>query len=98
MRFLASEAAERQMVEGAALSPSRMALYHDPDVVRNHPHFPAIHALAMSARPRPVTPIYLMLSTMLQPELSAALVGQKTPREAVESARHQVEHLVKTLR
>lgn len=98
VRFLASEAAERQMVEGAALSPSRMALYHDPDVVRNHPHLPAIHALAMKARPRPVTPIYLMLSTMLQPELSAALVGLKTPREAVESARHQVEHLVKTLR
>lgn len=97
-RFLASEAAERAMVEGAALSPSRMALYHDPDVVRDHPHFPAIHALAMRARPRPVTPIYLMLSTMLQPEFSAALVGLKTPREALASARHQVEHLVNTLR
>jgi trehalose/maltose transport system substrate-binding protein len=98
VRFLAGESAQRAMVEGAAISPSRMALYHDPDVVRDHPHFPAIHALAMNARPRPVTPIYLMLSTMLQPELSAALVGLKTPREAVASARHQVEHLVKTLR
>jgi multiple sugar transport system substrate-binding protein len=98
VRFLAGEAAERAMIEGAALTPSRVALYHDADVVRDHPNFPAIHALAMSARPRPVTPVYLMLSTVLQPELSAVLVGIKTPREAVASARYQLEHLLKPIR
>jgi multiple sugar transport system substrate-binding protein len=98
VRFLTSAESERAMVDGAALSPSRMALYRDPEVVREHPNFPAIHALAMVARPRPITPYYLMLSTMLQPELSAALVGVKAPRQAVLSARHQIEHLLEALR
>jgi multiple sugar transport system substrate-binding protein len=97
-RFLASEAAQRAMAEGAALSPSRMALYHDADLLRGHPSFPAIYTLAMAARPRPVTPYYLMLSTMLQPELSAALVGIKTPRQAVAAARYQLGHFLESVR
>jgi multiple sugar transport system substrate-binding protein len=97
-RFLTGEMAERAMAAGAALSPSRRALYHEPDLVRSHPSFPAISALTMLGRPRPVTPYYLMLSTMLQPEFSAALVGIKTPREAVAAARHQIEHLLASVR
>lgn len=97
-RFLTGETAQRAMAAGAALSPSRTALYHDPDLMRSHPSFPAIHALAMVGRPRPVTPYYLMLSTVLQPEFSAALVGIKTPREAVAAARYQIEHLLASVR
>jgi multiple sugar transport system substrate-binding protein len=97
-RFLASEPAQRAMAEGAALTPSRMALYHDPDLLRGHPSFPAIYSLAMVARPRPVTPYYLMLSTMLQPELSAALVGIKSPERAVMDARRQLDHLLRSVR
>src|SRR5262249_12170556 len=63
VRFLAGDASERAMAAGAALSPSRMALYHDPDLVRDHQQFPAIYALTMSARPRPIAPYYLMAST-----------------------------------
>jgi multiple sugar transport system substrate-binding protein len=98
VRFLTGETAERAMAAGAALSPSRPALYHDPDLVKSHPSFPAIHALAMAGRPRPVTPAYLMLSTVLQPELSAALVGIKTPREAVVAARYQIVHVLASVR
>jgi multiple sugar transport system substrate-binding protein len=98
VRFLASDAAQRAMAAGAALSPSRMALYHDPDLVRDHPNFPAIYALTMIARPRPIAPYYLMASTMLQPEFSAALVGIKTPRQAVAAGRVGLTHLLEGLR
>src|SRR5262245_47436103 len=98
VRFLASETAERAMAAGAALSPSRMALYHDPDLVRDHPQFPAIYELTMVAHPRPITPYYLMLSTMLQPEFSGALVGIKTPRQAIAGARLGLTHLFAGLR
>jgi hypothetical protein len=98
VRFLAGDAAERAMAAGAALSPSRMALYHDPGLVRDHPAFPAIYELTMVARPRPITPYYLMLSTMLQPEVSGALVGIKTPRQAVAGARLGLAHLLDGLR
>jgi len=98
VRFLTSEGAERLMVTRAALSPSRMALYEDPEVVRGHPSFPKIRSLSMAARPRPITPYYLMLSTLLQPEFSAVLVGIRTPRRAVGEARHQIDHLLTRLR
>ena len=75
-----------------------MDLYRDPDLVRDHPSFPAIYALALAGRPRPVTPYYLMISTMLQPEFSAVLVGIKTPRAALLEARQHIEHLLRTVR
>jgi trehalose/maltose transport system substrate-binding protein len=98
VRFLAGHAAQRTMAAGAALSPSRMELYHDPDLVRDHPNFPAIYALTMVARPRPIVPYYLMASTMLQPEFSAALVGIKTPRQAVAEGGIGLTHLLDGLR
>jgi multiple sugar transport system substrate-binding protein len=75
-----------------------MALYHDPDVVRAHPDFPVVHDLMLRARPRPVTPYYLMLSTTLQPEFSAALVGVKEPATAVRHARRRLGYLLEGLR
>lgn len=97
VRFLAGAAAQKTMSVRGALNPTRMALYHDPDVVRAHPDFPVIYELMLRARPRPVTPYYLMLSTTLQPEFSAALVGVKTPRDAVRHARKRLTYLLEGL-
>ena len=74
---------------GVALYPTRTALYRDPGRDRARiPTLPALlHDLGLTGRPRPVTPYYLMISTTLQPEFSAALVGVKTPRVAIEHAR-----------
>jgi multiple sugar transport system substrate-binding protein len=98
VRFLAGAEAQKAMSVGGALNPTRMALYHDADVVRAHPDFPRVHDLMLAARPRPVTPAYLMLSSTLQPEFSAALVGVKTPRAAVEHARRRLAYLLEGLR
>ena len=98
VRFLAGAEAQKAMARGGALNPTRMALYHDADVVRAHPDFPAIHDLMLHARPRPVTPAYLMVSTTLQPEFSAALVGVKSPRQAIEHARLRLAYLLEGLR
>jgi trehalose/maltose transport system substrate-binding protein len=98
VRFLAGHEAEHAMAAGAALSPSRMALYHAADLVRDHPNFPAIYALTMLARPRPIVPYYLMASTMLQPEFSAVFVGIKTARQAVDEGRIGLTHLLDGLR
>jgi len=96
-RFLASEDAQRVLAGGSVL-PTRAALYADPALVAKRPHMPAFRDLATSARPRPLTPAYLMLSTSLQPEVSAAVVGVKSPARAVADARHQLEHALSGLR
>jgi multiple sugar transport system substrate-binding protein len=96
-RFLASEEAQRVLAGGSVL-PTRTALYADPALVARRPHMPAFRDLALAARPRPVTPAYLMLSTSLQPELSAAVVGVKSPARAVADARRQLEHALSGIR
>ena len=97
-RFLAAEAAQKAMAAGVALNPTRTNLYRDPDLVRGHPNLPRIYALAAGARPRPVTPYYLVLSTTLQPEFSAVLVGVKTARAAIAHARRRLDHFREALR
>jgi multiple sugar transport system substrate-binding protein len=98
VRHLTSDAAQKAMAAGVALNPTRMRLYHDPDLLKGHPELPRIYEIAAAARPRPVTPYYLMLSTTLQPEFSAVLVGVKTPRQAVEHARRRIEHFLLAIR
>jgi multiple sugar transport system substrate-binding protein len=99
VRFLAGPEGQRAITgAGVALYPTRVDLYHDPVAVTAHPYMPRFHDLAQTARPRPVTPYYLMLSTAVQPEFSAALVGVKTPERAVTDARRRLEYLLSGLR
>ena len=99
VRYLAGEGAQRALTAaGVALYPTRMALYHDPEIVRARPHMPRFHDLMQAARPRPVTPYYLMLSTTMQPEFSAALVAVKTPRQALDHARRRLEYMLGGIR
>jgi multiple sugar transport system substrate-binding protein len=96
-RFLASDEAQRVLAGGSVL-PTRRALYHDPALLARRPHLPQFHDIALAARPRPVTPAYLILSTSLQPELSAAVVGVKSPARAVADARHQLEYALRSVK
>lgn len=97
VRFLTSERAQRAMLEGT-LYPARVALYGDPYLVNRHPALPAIRALMLAGHPRPVTPNYLLLSTVLQPELSAALAGMKSPARALREARAHLDYFLASRR
>ncbi|MGH7304989.1 MAG: ABC transporter substrate-binding protein, partial [Candidatus Rokuibacteriota bacterium] len=83
---------------GAALSPTRQALYRDPEVVRGHPAMERLRALALAGRPRPVTPYYLLLSATVQPEFSAALVGVKAPERAIADAQARLAYFLREVR
>ncbi|HYS18019.1 MAG TPA: ABC transporter substrate-binding protein [Candidatus Binatia bacterium] len=97
-RHLTSEPAQRAIARGAALSPTRQALYRDPALVRDHPAMPRLEALALAGRPRPVTPYYLLLSATVQPEFSAALVGVKPPERAIADARARLDYFLGAVR
>ncbi len=98
VRFLTSERAQKALARGAALSPTREALYDDPELVRSRPDLPALRALMRAGRPRPVTPYYLLLSATVQPEFSAVLVGVKPPGRAIGDARLRLTHFFGALR
>lgn len=92
-RFLTGERAQRAMLAGT-LYPARTALYRDPALLARHPQLPRIHDLMLRGMPRPVTPNYLLLSTMLQPEISAVLVGLKSPARAIAEAGHRLDYFL----
>jgi multiple sugar transport system substrate-binding protein len=94
VRFLASPSAQKELARAIGYKPSRKSLYRDPDLLREQPFLAALHGIFLKARPRPITPYYLMITQVMQPEFSAALAGIKTPREALSSAQKQIEHIL----
>jgi multiple sugar transport system substrate-binding protein len=94
VRFLASPSAQKELARTIGYKPSRKSLYKDPDLLREQPFLGSLYGIFLTARPRPVTPYYLMITQVMQPEFSAALAGIKTPQEALASAREQIEHIM----
>jgi trehalose/maltose transport system substrate-binding protein len=94
VRFLTSPAAQKTLALTIGYKPTRKALYKDPDLLREQSFIGSLYRVFMKARPRPVTPYYMMITQILQPEFSAALAGIKTPEKALDSAQKQVEHIL----
>jgi trehalose/maltose transport system substrate-binding protein len=92
--FLTSPAAQRALALAYGLNPTRRALYRDPALLEAQPFLGRLEAVFEHARPRPVTPYYIMISQVLQSELSAALAGMRSPQAALEQAQRQVEAIL----
>jgi trehalose/maltose transport system substrate-binding protein len=94
VRFLTSPAVQKTLALTIGYKPTRRALYRDPDLVRQQPFMASLYGIFMKARPRPVTPYYMMITQVMQPAFSAAITGIETPAEALESAQKQSEHIL----
>jgi multiple sugar transport system substrate-binding protein len=94
VRFLTSPTAQKNLALAIGYTPTRMALYKDPDLVLQNPFMASLYGIFLDARPRPVTPYYLMITQALQPEFSAVLAGIKSPEAALASAQKQVLHIL----
>jgi len=94
VRFLTSPQAQSRIAMELGYNPTRLALYEDASLLRARPLLEKLYPIFLSARPRPLTPYYLLLSQSAQPEVSAVVVGRKTPQEAVAAIRRQAERLL----
>jgi multiple sugar transport system substrate-binding protein len=94
VRFLTSPAAQKELALTIGYKPTRKSLYKDPDLLREQPFIASLYGIFFKARPRPVTPYYMMMTQVMQPEFSAALSGIKTPEEALVSAQKQIGHIL----
>ncbi len=95
VRFLTSPAIQKQMALTVGYKPTRVALYNDPELLRDQPFLADLYKVYMAARPRPVTPYYMMITQVLQPEFSAAISGIKSPADALGSAEKQITHILR---
>jgi multiple sugar transport system substrate-binding protein len=89
--WLTGPEAQRAIHEGLGLRPPRLLLYQDAAYMEQDPFLSMLRPVLEQARPRPVTPYYLMLSQVLQAELSAVVSQLRTPEEAMERATQQMQ-------
>ncbi len=93
LRYLSSPAGQKRIALELGYLPARRDLYREPSLLEAKPWLAELAPVFLGAKPRPVTPYYLVMSQVLQPELSAAVVGLKTPGEALASARRQIDQM-----
>jgi multiple sugar transport system substrate-binding protein len=94
--FLTSPSAQKELARTVGYKPARKSLYKDPDLLREQPFITSLYGIFLKARPRPVTPYYMMITQVMQPEFSAAISGIKRPEDALASVQKQVDHILET--
>jgi multiple sugar transport system substrate-binding protein len=96
LRYMTSYKTQKLLSLAVGYKPTRKALYHDETLIQAQPFIAGLYRIFTRARPRPVTPYYMMLSQVMQPEFSAILTGVKKPEEALQSAKKQMEFILDT--
>jgi multiple sugar transport system substrate-binding protein len=93
--FMTSAKAQKHLGLTVGFQPTRKALYEDPELLTAQPALAELYKIFETARPRPVSPYYVLLSQAMQSEFSAALAGVKTPDEALRALQSQMEQILK---
>lgn len=94
IRFLTSPETQRKVAVELGYNPVRRALYADESLLDVRPLLKDLYPILLEARPRPVTPYYLLISQAIQPEVSAVVVGRKSPKEALDAIKRRVDQIM----
>ena len=94
VKFLSRYESQKFVVLTMGFKPSRLDVYDDPDVLSEQPFLVDLKQVLLKAKPRPVTPYYLMISQVLQSEFSAALSGIKSAEDALADADQQIDRIL----
>ena len=92
--FMIRESSQKEILLRMGRLPAHRGVYEDLDVLAAMPYVPDLLLALEQARPRPVTPYYLMISQLLQPELSAVVAGLRSPEEAMARAAQQIDRVL----
>jgi multiple sugar transport system substrate-binding protein len=95
IRWVGSDAVQRQLLEKGSAAPAREALYDDADLAKKVPTLPVLAAAVRSARPLPVTPKYAELSAAIQAATHPVLKGNQDADEALEALQARLTELLK---
>jgi hypothetical protein len=61
---------------------SRKSLFHDEEILKENPHYKDLYRILLTARPRLCIPDYPRISSVIQKNVSAVLVGIEPPATA----------------
>jgi multiple sugar transport system substrate-binding protein len=75
-------------------SPAYLPANYNPLVVKQYPTYPLLAQQAKTERSRPKTPFWTAMSVAAEQELTNALIGKKTPQQALKDAQGKIEAIV----
>jgi len=78
VQFMTSAESQKMIAFLAGRAPTRMAVYDDPEFQEKVPHLKAFLPAFKKARPRPMSPLYPMISQELQRFFSQAITDKKS--------------------
>jgi multiple sugar transport system substrate-binding protein len=94
IKFMTAPEQQRfNAVEGGK-NPTRRSLYDDPEVLEKHPVARlGKEVLIGNTEPRPVSPVYSDMSLEMAEQFNAALAGEVSPEQAVETLQSQLQQI-----
>ena len=81
--------------DGASINVNSKAVLTDPEMVKVHPEFPLLNEVFKDMSLWPNTTVTHDIILALATEASAALVGTKTPQQAMDDANGAIDELMK---
>lgn len=94
IEFFTSYEAQKLVSLTIGFKPTLKALYRDEELIAAQPFTARLYEVFERARPRPVTPYYVMVSQTLQTEFSAVLADIKSPEDALKAAQERIEKIL----
>ncbi len=94
INYLTSPEVQKRLAISVGYKPTRKSLYKDEDLLREQPFIVGLYDVFMHARPRPVSPYYMVMTHIMQPEFSAAISGMKSPEEALKDIQKGFERIM----
>ncbi|WP_156119704.1 ABC transporter substrate-binding protein [Leptolyngbya sp. KIOST-1] len=96
VEFFTSPGPMKDFITEFTYVPSRRALFTDPDVLAELPHYEQLLEVAETTIPRPPVGQYAQLSDILQRYLSATISNQMTPEAAMRAAAGESRRVLGT--
>ena len=93
MNFYTGEYAMKLHALNDSYLPARRSLYDDADILKKNPFFGMITGVLENAVPRPQSPFYAEISSVIQVEVQNALRGEKSPVQALSDAEKEMNKI-----
>jgi multiple sugar transport system substrate-binding protein len=91
LKFIESDAVQRNNLNVGTLAPVTTALYSDPELVKKFPYLPTLLKSIETAVPRPITPFYPGVTEAIETNAYAALQGQVTTQAALTNMQAAIK-------
>lgn len=91
--MIVDDQAQRRWLRDGNQIPTKKAIYDDPQVIKDYPQFSQMRQQMEYGFGRPTVPWYGDWTKILQLEINRAVIGEKTPKQALDDAMKQVNAL-----